>query len=302
LKGPRPPAPARPLAELPGSGPALVVTTACPGATAQVVEDTVAGPISQELNGMDKVTHHVLACADDGTMRLTLMFQKGTDLNLAQVMAQNRIAQALPKLPEVVRQTGITVKKRGVYLGAVALVSPTDRYDRTFLANYAKLQLRDELARVPGIADATFYGDTEPGRQVRLLVDGDKMAALGMTTSDLVTTLRGQGLSVEMPPGGRHLALTFTGRLADPADFKEILVKAGKDGQAVRLGAVASVEEVEGWGNTTAVDGKPALILLVSRLTDADARATAKALRDRLAELGKVLPEGLEVKVIDAGP
>ena len=251
---------------------------------------------------MEKVTHHVLACADDGTMRLTLLFEKGTDLNVAQVLAQNRIALALPKLPDVVRQNGIAVKKRGVYLAAVALVSPTDRYDRVYLANYAKIQLRDELARVPGMADATFYGDTEPGKQVRLLVDRERMAALGLTSSDVANALREQGLSVEVPAGSRHLAITLTGRLADPDGFKDIILKSGKDGERVRLGAVARVEMAEGWGNTTALDGRPAVILLVSRLPDADPKATAKALRDRLAELAKVQPEGVEVKVIDAGP
>jgi RND family efflux transporter MFP subunit len=300
--GPRPSGPARPLPELPGTGPALVVTATYPGATAQVVEETVAGPIGQELNSMEKVTHHVLACADDGTMRLTLLFEKGTDLNLAQVLAQNRIALALPKLPDVVRQNGIAVKKRGVYLAAVALVSPTDRYDRLYLANYAKIQLRDELARVPGMADATFYGDTEPEKQVRLVVDRERMAALGLTTSDVANALREQGLSVEVPAGSRHLAITLTGRLADPEGLKDIILKTGKDGERVRLWAVARVEMAEGWGNTTALDGKPAVILLVSRLADVDPKATAKALRDRLAELAKVLPEGVEAKVIDAGP
>jgi hypothetical protein len=301
-KGPRPPAPARPLPELPGAGPALVVTTTYPGATAEVVEDTVAGPICQELNGLEKVTHHVLACADDGTMRLTLLFEKGTDLNLAQVVAQNRIAQALPKLPEVVRHNGITVKKRGVHLAAVALVSPTDRYDRVYLANYAKLQLRDELAHVPGMADVIFYGDTEPGKQVRLVVDRERMAAFGLTTSEVANALREQGLSVEVSSGGRHLAITFTGRLVDADGFKEIILKAGKDAERVKLGAVARVEEIEGWGNTTALDGKPTAILLVSRLTDADPKAAAKALRDRIAELAKVVPEGAELRVIDTGP
>jgi len=297
--GPRPPGPARPLPELPGTGPALVVTATYPGANAHVVEEAVAVPIDAQVNGLEKMTRRVLACSDDWTMRLTLLFEKGTDLNVAQVQAQNRIALALPKLPEVVvRQYGITVRKRGVHLAAVALVSPNDRYDRAYLVNYAKLQLRDELARVPGMADATFYGDTEPGKQVRLLIDGERMAALGLTTSDLVTTLRDQGLAVEVPPGARHLALTFAGRLADADGFKDIILKAGKDGERVRLGAVARIEAVEGWGNTTALDGKPAVILLVSRLTDADARATAKVLRDHLATLAKVLPEGIEVKVI----
>jgi multidrug efflux pump subunit AcrB len=278
------------------------VTATYPGASGQVVEEAVAAPIDAQLNGLEKMTHHVAACGDDGSLRLTLLFEKGTDLNQAQVLAQNRIAQAEPALPEAVRRLGVTVRKRGVYLGAVALVSPGDRYDRAFLANYAKLHLRDDLARVAGVADADFYGDTEPGKQIRLAIDRDRLAALGLTTSDVVGALGQQGLSAEAAPGGRLLTLTFAGRLVEPTEFKDIMLKSGKDGSVVRLGVVAEVRVAEGWGNTTRLDGKPAAIVLVSRLPDADSKATAKALRDHLATLAKRLPEGVEVKVIDAGP
>ena len=164
---------------------------------------------------LEKLTHRVLACGDDGTMRLTLLFEKGTDLNKAQVLAQNRIAVALPQLPDEVRRLGITVRKRGVALAAVAVRSPTDQYDRTFLARYAKARLRDELARVPGVADVSFYADAEPSPRVRLHIDRDKMAALGLTVGDLTKALEQQNMKAEAVTGS-HLALTISGRLPDP--------------------------------------------------------------------------------------
>jgi RND family efflux transporter MFP subunit len=293
-------APARPLPDLPGSGPALVVTATYPGANARTIEDTVARPIETEINGMEKVTHRVLACSDDGTMRLTLLFEKGTDLNAAQRLAQDRVSLAVPHLPDAVIRLGITIRKRGVHLAAVALVSPTDRYDRLYLAKFAKLQLRDELARVPGVADVSFFGDTEPGPQVHLLIDREKVTKLGLTTTDVMNVLRDQGLVPELSTG-RHLSVAVTGRLPDPELLKRLEVR-NDQGQRIRLGTVMNVEVGEGWTNTTSVDGKPCALLLVSRLTDSDGKDTVKALRERLAELTKRLPEGLELKVVGEEP
>ena len=145
--------------------------------------------------------------------------------------------------------------------GGGPCVAGADRYDRAFLANYAKLHLRDDLARVAGVADADFYGDTEPGKQIRLAIDRDRLAALGLTTSDVVGALGQQGLSAEAAPGGRLPTLTFAGRLVEPTEFKDIMLKSGKDGSVVRLGVVAQVRVAEGWGNTTRLDGKPAAIV-----------------------------------------
>lgn len=288
--------PARRLPDFPGTAPALVVTAGYPGADAHAVEAAAAAPIDAQIRGLEKMTHRVLACSDDGSMRLTLLFEKGTDLNKAQVLAQNRVAVALPALPDAVRQHGITVKKRGVFLAAVALVSPKDQYDRLFLANYGKLRLRDELAHVPGVTDVTFYGDAESVRQVRLLIDKEKLARMGLTVDGLANALRTQGLTAEAGPG-RVPALTLGGRIADPEQLNRLEVSNDRD-QKVPLGAVARVEAGEGWGNTTALDGKRCVMLLVSRLPDADPKATAKALRDHVADLANRAPQGMEVKLI----
>jgi RND family efflux transporter MFP subunit len=286
----------RPLPDFLGTGPALVVTATYPGANAQVLEETVASPIGAQLNGLEKMTHRVCTCSDDGTMKMTLLFETRTELTTAQVLAQNRIALALPALPDVVRQQGITVTKRGVHFAAVALTSPNGRFDVTYLANYMKLQLRDELARVAGVADVSFFGDTEPGRQLRLHIDRDKLTAFGLTAADVVEALRSQALAVESMPG-RHPTLTLSGRLPEPGAFKDLMIKATKEG-VIRLGVVARLEDVQGWNHTVSLDGKPCAMLLVSRLPDADSKKTAKAVKDRIAELARRLPEGLEVKEI----
>jgi multidrug efflux system membrane fusion protein len=287
--------PPRPPAALPGTGPALVVTATYPGANTTVLEDTVAAPIGRQIDGLEGMTHRLTACADDGTVRMTLLFPKGTDLNRAMVLAQNRVALAEPALPDLVRRLGITVRKRGVYLGAVAIVSPSDRYDRTYLMNYTSLQVRDELARVAGIADATFYGDAEPGPRVHMHLDPDKLAAIGLTAADVTAAVQQQNVAVESSRAGPIIQ----GQVSDPEALGEIVIKADKDGRTIRLRNVARLEMVSGFGTTATVDGKAAAVLLVSRLPDSDAKDAAKALKARVAELAKHLPEGLEIKVID---
>jgi RND family efflux transporter MFP subunit len=294
-------APPRPLPDFPGAGPAIVVSAAYPGANARVVEESVAGPIDAQITGLEKMTHRVLACSDDGTMRFTLLFEKGTELHKAQVLAQQRVALAERAIPDAVRRQGVTIRKRGVHLAAVALVSPTDRYDRTFLANYAKLQLRDELARVPGVADATFWGDPEAGPRVRLFLDPDKLAARGLAVRDVAAALKDIGVATEAAPTATP-DFVIRGRVARAEGLDSVTVKATPDGQAVHLRDVARVELMAGPEAATGLDGKPAAFLLVTRLPDADTKVTAKALRDRVADLARRLPEGMEVKVVGEEP
>jgi RND family efflux transporter MFP subunit len=293
--GPHAP-PARPPAEFPGSGPALVITAVYPGANTTVLENTIAAPIGRQLDGLEGMTHRFTACADDGTVRMPLLLAKGTDLNKAMVQAQNRLALAEPALPELVRRQGITIRKRGVYLAAVAIVSPNDRYDRTFLMKYASLQVRDELGRVAGIGDVAFYGDAEAGSRVRMHLDQDKLAALGLTAADVNAAVQLNNITVE---SGRAGAVV-QGRVSDPESLGEIGVKANKDGRTIHLRDVARLEVTTGFETTASLDGKAVAVLLVSRLPDADTKEAAKALKARVAELGKRLPDGLEIKFIDA--
>jgi multidrug efflux pump subunit AcrB len=288
----------QPLPELPVNGPALIVTAIYPGANAQTVEETVAAPISQQINGMEGLVHQFASCTNDGEMRMTLFLKKGTDLNAAQVAAQNRIALALPALPEEIKRSGITVKKRPVHLLGVAFTSPTGRYDQIYLANYAHIQIRDELAGVAGVGEVTLYGDQNPGPQLRLEIDRVRVAALGLTVNDVVSALHNQNLSTS-GVADEKLNVAFNGRRADPETIGDLILKATKEGRMVRLRDVAKIELASGWNTTTSLDGKPCVLLLVARSYDADAKETAKAVRERVKKLQELAPEGLEMRLID---
>jgi RND family efflux transporter MFP subunit len=291
----------RSLPEFPAAGPAVVVNANYAGANSFVVEQIVAGPIEAQLNGLDGVVHRVLACTDDGEMRLTLVLKRGTDLNKAIVQAQKRIALAEPTLPDEVRRTGVKLKKHPVHLLAVAILSPDDSRDRKFLAAYAEKQVRDELGKVSDVADVAFYGDAEPTAQARVSIDPDHLRARGLTASEVANAVRDQNLSANLL-SGRRPTINVAGPFREPEKLEEIVIKATADGRVIRLRDVARVEIVTGWGAATALDGKPCAILLVARAADADARATAKVVRARLADIAKTFPEGIAYKVIDDDP
>jgi len=286
----------RPLPEFPGAGPALVIVAKYPGANSTVVEQTVATPIDAQLNGLEGTVHRFVACSDDGEMRLTVTFPRGTDLDKAATLAQTRVALAEPTLPEEVRRAGITIKKRPAHLLTLALVAPDATYDRAFLAGYASARLRDELARVSGVADTTFYGDSDPSPQVRVELDRDKAAAYGVTATDVMKAVREERERATSVPGVR-----LTSPAADPEKLGLTVIKSDK-GSVIYLRDVARLELESGWSTTTVLDGKPCVMLLVSRTADADPRATAKAVRAKLADLAKSFPAGLECKVIGEEP
>lgn len=288
----------RPLPALPGSGPAIIITTVYPGATAQMVEDAVAGPIEKEVNGVEGATQRFVTCTDEGEMRMTISFKKGTDLNQAQVLVQNRVALAEPKLPEEVRRLGVTVRKRPVFLYSVALFSPDSVYDTTYLAAFAEKQLRDELVRVPGIADVQFYGDVTPAPQLRLAVDRLRMQALNMTLEELAKALRKQNLAVGVEKGDK-IAVTLSGRLLEPEQLHDIVLKTQDSGGKIHLKDVATVEMARGYITPMKVDGKPCVVLLVSRDVGVDEAEARKKLNAHLAELAKDFPKGLQHRVLE---
>src|SRR5262249_12909582 len=187
------------LPELPVAGPALLVTASYPGASATVVQETIAAPIEQQLNGLEGVLQRFAICTNQGELQLTLIFKKGTDLDRALTLAQNRVAIALPQLPDVVRQNGVSVKKRPVFLLGLALLSPDSSHDREFLARFAD-QMRDELVRTPAVADVTFLGAKGPLPQFAIHFDREKLAARGLTITRALEVLREQNLQ---SAGGR---------------------------------------------------------------------------------------------------
>src|SRR6516165_9765363 len=235
---------ALPIAQYPEiTPPSVQVTCQYPGASAVVVADTVAAPIEQQVVGVENALYMSSQSTNDGGYNLTVTFEVGTNLDMAQVLVQNRVNLALPSLPSEVKQTGVSVKKKSPsILLVVNLVSPKGTYDQLYLSNYATIRIRDELAQVKGVGDVTYLGQLD--YSMRAWIDPDRMAARGLSASDLVNALREQNVQVAAgslgrPPVPQGQAFQYTlstlGRLVDPAQFGNIVVKTGSGGQLTRL-------------------------------------------------------------------
>src|SRR6202161_3492487 len=238
-----------PVAEYPQVvPPTVVVTTQYPGASAQTVSDTVAAPIEQQINGVEDMLYLYSQATSNGQLTITVTFKLGTDLDKAQVLVQNRVAIAQPQLPDEVQRNGVVTRKNSPdILMVVFMLSPDDTFDQLYISNYALLQVRDQLLRLDGIGDIQIFGARD--YSMRLWLDPDKIANLGLTAGDVLAAIRSQNLQI----AGGQLAgppiadrafqpnLTFTGRLKDIRQFEDILVKAGSDGRTVRLREVARI-------------------------------------------------------------
>ena len=226
--------------------PTVVVTTQYPGASAQTVSDTVAAPIEQEINGVEDMLYLYSQATSNGQLTITVTFKLGTDLDKAQVLVQNRVAIAQPRLPEEVQRNGVTTRKNSPdILMVVFMLSPDDSFDQLYISNYALLQVRDQLLRVDGIGDIQMFGARD--YSMRLWLDPDRIANLGLTSAEVLAAIRSQNLQIaggqiaEPPIADRAFQpnLVFTGRLKDQKQFEDILIKAGSDGRVVRLRDVA---------------------------------------------------------------
>src|SRR5277367_419556 len=225
-----------PVAQYPEiTPPSVEVSASYPGANAQVVADTVAAPIEQQVNGVEKMLYVSSQCTNDGTYTLTVTFKNGVDLNMAQVLVQNRVALADPILPDLVKRRGVSVKKKSPsQLMIVNLFSPDGSRDNLYLSNYATIQLKDELSRLPGVGDITYLGQRD--YSMRLWLDPKKMAARNLTTSDVVNAVKNQNVQVAAGqigrppiPQGQQFQYTMStlGRLEEEKQFGEIIVKTG---------------------------------------------------------------------------
>ncbi len=293
-----------PIAQFPQIAPPTVsVDCAYPGASAQVVAETVAAPIEQEVNGVDDMLYMASQCTNDGSYNLTITFKLGVDLNLAQVMVQNRVALALPRLPDVLKQTGVNTKKRSPdILMAVGIYSPDNRYDQLYLSNYATIHLQPELARLPGVSDINMLGQRD--YSMRIWVDPDRMSVRGVTAGDVAAAIRDQNLHVAtgqvgQQPMGRgqrtQTTLSALGRLSTPEQFEDIVIRATPDGRYLKIKDIGRV--TLGAKNSdidSHVDGKPSGNLAVFLLPDANALSTADIVRAKMEELKKDFPEGLD--------
>ncbi len=298
---------ALPVAEFPELTPPQVqVTAKYPGANAEVVEQTVAAVIEAEVNGVEGMSYMSSKSSNDGSYTLTVTFEVGTDGDAAQVNVQNRVAQATPKLPEDVKRQGVSTKKQSTSILLVASIfSPNETYDTLFLSNYTAINIRDSLARVPGVANVDILGGRDYG--MRIWLQPDRMTSLGLTASDIIAAVREQNIQVspgslgaQPAPAAQQFQYTLRapGRLEDVAEFENIILSANTDGSVVRLSDVARVElgaETYGWFGQ--LNGKPAALVAVYQLPDANALSVATAIKAELDQLSRTFPDDLEAQV-----
>ncbi len=287
--------------------PTVIVNTSYPGATPQVIADTVATPIEQEVNGVENMLYMASQSTSDGQMTLTITFKLGTDLNQAQVLVQNRVAVAEPRLPDDVRRIGVTTKKSSPDMLLVAhLLSPDNRYDQAYISNYALTRVRDVLARLNGVGDIAIFGARE--YSMRVWLDPEKIAARNLTASDVVQALREQNVQVAagvigqppMPQGNAYqLSVNTMGRLIDTEQFADIVIKTGSDGRITRVRDVARVElGARDYSSNSYLDGKPAVGIAVFQRPGSNALAAAEAVRKTIADMSKQFPKGLEYRLV----
>ncbi len=296
-----------PVAQYPDVVPPTVsVTTRYPGASAKTVMDTVALPIEQEVNGVDGMIYMQSFAASDGSYSLTVTFKIGTDLNFAQILVQNRVSTALSSLPDAVQSQGVKVEKKSTsILQIVALTSPENRYDSLYMSNYATISLKDELSRLPGVGNVTVFGAGEYA--MRIWLDPEKMKARGLTVSDLSAALQQQNVQVTAgqigtPPSPANVAFQYTlnvaGRLDDPAQFADVVVKTGSDGKLTRVRDIGRVElGAQTYSQIFRLDDKAAAGLAVFLAPGANALNVATEVKKRMEELRKSFPQGLTYSV-----
>jgi HAE1 family hydrophobic/amphiphilic exporter-1 len=298
---------ALPVAEYPELTPPQVqVSAKYPGADAMVVAETVAAVIEAEVNGVEGMTYMSSKSANDGSYTLTVTFSIETDPDTAQVNVQNRVSQAMPKLPEEAKRQGITTEKKSTsMLMVISVFSPEETYDDIFLSNYSSINLRDTLARVSGVASVDILGARDYG--MRIWLDPDRLTGLSLTASDVIAAVREQNLQAAPGAIGQQPApatqqfqytLTAQGRLEDVPQFENIILVANPDGSVVRLKDVARIElGAENYGWFGQLNGKPAALLAVYQLPDANALEVAKNIKAEMDRLSKRFPNDLAARV-----
>jgi hydrophobe/amphiphile efflux-1 (HAE1) family protein len=296
-----------PIAQYPDIVPPQVsVTTSFPGASAAVVDSTIAQPIEAQVVGVDKMIYMKSVSGDDGSYTLTASFELGTDPDINTVNVNNRVQIALSSLPEDVQRQGVTVKKKSsALLGVIAVYSPKHTHDPLFISNYVTINLLDPIKSTPGVGDATLWGPQD--YSMRVWIRTDRLTGLGLTTGDIINAIRAQNVQAAVGRVGARptsdeqqlqLNIQTQGRLSSVAEFENIVVRTNPDGSVLRLGDVARVElGAANLDRETRLNGGPASAVAIYQTPGANAIATLKQVRDRIAEAQKRFPEDLTWKV-----
>jgi len=298
---------ALPVAQYPEITPPTVeVSTIYPGANARVVAETVAAPIEQEVNGVENMIYMSSTSASDGSYTLTVTFEIGTDLDMAQVMVQNRVGLAEPKVPEDVKRQGINTKKKSPNIILfISLFSPDGRFDELYLSNYATLRIRDLISRIPGVGDVMIFPSSD--YSMRVWLNPRQLKSRNLTTEDVLRAIREQNVQVAAgeigqppaPPGQNfQYTVNVLGRLSDIEQFEEIIVKTEEGGRITRLSDIARIElGGKSYSITSSMSGVPSASIAVYQLPGANALQVADQVRAAMKDLGTFFPEGMEYKI-----
>jgi len=286
--------------------PSVQVQATYPGANPKVVAETVAAPLEQAIVGVENMLYMSSTSTTDGSLTLTITFRVGTDIDRAQVLVQNRVSQVLPRLPDEVRNLGVTTTKTSPDLTMVVhLYSPDHRYDSLYLRNYAVRNVRDVLARLPGMGNAVIFGGGDYA--MRIWLDPQKLAALNMTAGDVINAVRAQNIQVAAgqigappaPGSDFQLALNAMGRLQTPDQFREIVLKTGANGQVVHLGDVARVQMgAQTYGIQSYLDNQDAVAIPVFQAPGSNALQLSDEVRATMAQLSKDFPQGVSYSIV----
>ena len=287
--------------------PSVVVRAHYPGANPKVIAETVATPIEEQINGVEGMLYMSSQATTDGLMTLTVTFKLGTDPDKAQQLVQNRVSQAEPRLPEEVRRLGVTTVKSSPDLTMVVhLLSPNDRYDMTYLRNYALLNVKDRLARIDGVGQVQLFGAGD--YSMRVWLDPQKVAERGLSASDVTREIQAQnvqaaagvvGASPSLPGIDLQLSVNAQGRLQSEEEFGDIVVKTGANGEITRLRDIARIElGASEYSLRSLLDNKPAVAIGIFQAPGSNAIAISDNVRRTMAELKKNMPEGVDYQIV----
>src|SRR3954447_2911783 len=315
-----------PIAQYPEVAPPTITVTAnYPGANAKVVSDTVATPIEQEVNGVENMIYMSSRCTNDGQMLLDVTFKLGTNLDMAQVLVQNRVKIAEAKLPEDVKRQGVTTKKKSPsILLCVNLISEKEtdpetkkerfKYDQLYLSNYSTIYVKDELARITGVGDVSFLGPRD--YSMRIWLDPQKLAARNMSAGDVIRGVKEQNVQVAAgrlgqppAPAGQNFQLTLNtlGRLESEEQFRGIVVKSDTDGSVTYLRDIVADDRpgqkgvelaAKNYDVNSYLDGDPSITLAVFQLPGSNAVKTAQDIRTKMEQLKEKFPQGIDYRIV----